>query len=218
MKKQEKVKKRKTNYFFFDFVKVTGVPFMWLLLRPKLIYENERAREKVKGGALLIANHSGNIDPIVAMFSLWYRRHHFVATKELFNNKFKKWLFTRFHCIEIDRDNVSMDSFKHIITCLKEDKLVSIFPEGRKTNTDEVQDFKAGAALMAILSQKPIVPVYLKRRKNIFERQKIIIGETIDVAKILNGKPSLTEIENISERLRERQSQLKFIADGLRKK
>ena len=101
---------------------------------------------------------------------------------------------------------------------IKEGKLISIFPEGRKTNTDEVQKFKSGAVLMSILSQKPIVPIYLKRRKNIFERQKIIIGQTINVAEILNGKPSLSEIENISERLRERQSQLKHIADGLGKK
>lgn len=218
MSKQEKVKKRKLNYFFYDFVKVTGVPLMWLFLRPKFIYENKQAKQKIKGGALLISNHSGSIDPIIALFPLWYRRQHFIATKELFNTKVKRWFFTRFHCIEIDRDNMTMDSFKRIISYMKEGKIVSMFPEGRITNTEEVQKFKSGAVLMSILAQRPILPIYQQKRKNIFQRQRIIIGQPIDVVKILNGKPSLSEIDRISELLREKEKQLKEIADGLRKK
>lgn len=218
MSKKVKTKKRKLNYFLYDFVKITGVPLMWPFLRPKFIYENEQAKQKIKGGALLISNHSGRIDPIVALFPLWYRRQHFVTTKELFDTKLKRWFFTRMHCIEIDRDDVSMQSFKRIISYLKDEKVVSIFPEGRMTNTEEVQKFKSGAVLMSILAQKPIVPIYQQKRTSIFQRQRIIIGQTIDVAKILNGKPSLSEIDKVSELLREKEKQLKDIAYGLRGK
>ena len=162
---------KKNNYLFYDFVKITAAIPGLLWFRPKKIYVSQRAREKIKGGALLVSNHSGDIDPIILMFTVWYRRHHFIATTDLFNTKLKRFMFESFHCIEIDKENVSMKAFRDIVECMQKDKLVAMFPEGYLTRNEEIQKFKSGAVLMAITAKKPIIPVYIKKRKSIFNRQ-----------------------------------------------
>ena len=36
---------------------ITGYPFNWLFFKRKVYYENDKARKRTKGGALVIANH-----------------------------------------------------------------------------------------------------------------------------------------------------------------
>ena len=211
-----KREKGKKSYFFYDFVKVTAAIPGLIWFRPKRIFVGEKAKQKIKGGALLISNHSTNIDPIVLMFGIFYRRHHFIATKEVFDTKFKRFLFENFHCIEIDRENFGMSIFHRIIDLLKQDKLVSMFPEGHVTQNEEVQKFKSGMVLMSVSSKKPIVPVYIKVRKNIWERQYIIIGEPINPSEMLPKMPSLSDMDNIAELLREKEKELKAIADQIK--
>ena len=176
---------------------------------------SKKAKEKITGGALLVSNHSGDIDPIILMFAVWYRRHHFIATTDLFNTKIKRFLFEGFHCIEIDKENVSMHAFREIVGRLQNDKLVSIFPEGYLTRNEEIQKFKSGAVLMAVTAKKPIIPVYIKKRKNFFQRQCVIIGEPINPIEMCGKTPSLANMEKISENLREKEKELKQIADNL---
>lgn len=210
-----KSKRKLFSYFFYDFVMITAVLPGLLFFRIKKIYVSKKAKQKIKNGALLISNHTTNIDPIVLMFTIWYRRHHFIATKELFDRPFKKFLFTNFHCIEINRENMSVNSFAKIVSHLKDDKLVSMFPEGHITLTEEVQKFKSGVVLMAYQSKKPIIPVYVKKRKSFFNRQVVIIGEAINVCELMSKIPTLKEINKVTEILREKESQLKEISDNL---
>ena len=211
-----KKKNKKDNYLFYDFVKLTAVVPGLLWFRPKNVYATEGAKARIKGGALLISNHSGDIDPIIAMMAIWYRRHHFITTTDLFNTKIKRFLFEGFHCIEIDKENVSMNTLRTAIECLKDEKLVSIFPEGYLTKNEELQKFKSGVVLMAVTAKKPIVPIYIKKRKNCLHRQRVVIGEPINPVEICGGKmPSLAQMEEIAAFLREKESELKKIADNL---
>ena len=72
----EKSKKsRKRGYFLYDFGKITAVIPCLLWYRMKRLYASPEAKKKIKGGAILISNHSGNVDPIAIMTAVWYRRH-----------------------------------------------------------------------------------------------------------------------------------------------
>ena len=65
-----------------DFVRLTGSPaYLWF--RPKLYYTSERARERIRGGALLIANHVGFVDPVLLLCAVPYRRQFFIVSEEL---------------------------------------------------------------------------------------------------------------------------------------
>ena len=84
------------------------------------------------------------------------------------------------------------------------------------TKNEEVQKFKSGMVLMAVTAKKPIIPIYIKVRKNILKRQYIIIGEPINPAELLPKIPSLSDMDKIAEILREKEKELKTIADSIK--
>ena len=137
------------------------------------------------------------------------------AGVKLFDTKIKRFMFEHFHCVEIDKENVSMKTFREIVDLLQKDKIVSMFPEGHITRNEEVQKFKSGVVLMALTAKKSIIPTYVKKRKNIWQRQRIIIGEPIDPMNIFGKMPSLADMEKIADILREKENELKQIADNL---
>ena len=210
------------RYMFFDFVRLTAAPGI-LFFRPKVIYISEKAKanKKMKGGNLIISNHITMVDPMYLMLSLWRRRHHFVATKELFAGKFKHWLFTHgFKCIGIDRENFSFASFKEITDNLKVGNIVTIFPEGSvDLNKEGVRMFKNGAVMMALRSGAPIIPVYIKRREHWYSRLIVAMGEPIDPNDFRSGTIlTKTDLDNASAYLREQEQKLEELCNNLDKK
>ena len=103
-KRPQRAKLFSLKYLVYDFVKVTAALPGLLWLRPRWRYENKEARRRIRGGAVVIANHVGFFDPIYVMFAIWYRRHHFICGKEFFESK-SRWWFEHFLCIPVDRGN-----------------------------------------------------------------------------------------------------------------
>lgn len=199
------------NYLIYDFVRFTAIPAL-LVLRPKLVYESEKAKEKIRGGALLISNHTGFFDPVHLMLSIRYRRHHFVCIKDFFEgNRFKRWLFRQFHCIPIDRENFSMGSLRRITDELKEGHLVTMFPEGHVNAGGDIAPFKSGMILLSLQSGCPIIPIYIRPPKRLFERLIAAVGEPVDVRALYGQRPSLRDIDAAAETLREKELILKNI-------
>lgn len=218
---KEKVNKKSPaisfKYFMYDFVRFTAAPGL-LLFRPKKIYISEKAKQdiKTKDGALIISNHICLVDPMYLMLSIWRRRHHFVAMKELSQGRFKTFLFTKaFLCIMIDRDNFSIKNFKEIVKHLKQGEIVSMFPEGHvNTNKEGVNEFKSGMIVMALKSGCPIIPVYIKRRKHWYSRLVIGVGEAIDSKNFAKGPiATLDEINEAANYLHEQEKKLEDIVE-----
>lgn len=160
--KQNKNKKKRNNYFVYDFVKITGIIPAFLWMRAKIIRVGEKKPKRIKGGALISANHVSFADPILIHCVFWYRRLHFLATTDLFNTKLKNWFFSQLHCIPVDKENFSVNSFHEVCDDLNAEKLVAIFPEGQVNRTGEqLLGFKSGVVLMAYKCNKPIVPMYI---------------------------------------------------------
>ena len=200
------------KYIVYDFVKLTAAIPGLLWLRPRWRYENKAARTRIRGGALLIANHAGFFDPIDLMFAVWYRRHHFICGKEFFETK-ARWWFKRFLCIPIDRQNVSFATMRNIAEELKSGSLVSIFPEGHiNDGTGDLAAFKSGPVLIALQGKAPIVPVYVRPKKRFWNRVTFVIGEPIDLFARYGKRPSMSEIDAIAAELQNKEEELKQIA------
>ncbi|MDD7394040.1 MAG: hypothetical protein PUG24_06570, partial [Eubacteriales bacterium] len=86
------------RYLFYDFVKITAAIPGLICFRPKLVYENKKAKKKIRGGAMIVSNHVGFRDPVYLQFAVWYRRQHFVCLKKLFEGR-AALLFKGFLCI-----------------------------------------------------------------------------------------------------------------------
>ena len=104
-----------------------------------------------------------------------------------------------------------METFREIVGRLKEDEIVAIFPEG-KINVEKqgLQTFKSGMILMAMQSKKPILPVYIQKKKGIRHRLLIVVGEPI---KIPEGTVGLKAVENATQELYNKESHLQNLAD-----
>ncbi|MCQ2437200.1 MAG: 1-acyl-sn-glycerol-3-phosphate acyltransferase [Clostridia bacterium] len=215
LERKETVKKARPiglKYIGYDFVKATaavaGVPW----LRTKIVYASQKARD-IKGGGLIICNHSSFLDPIYMMATVWWRRMRFVATKELFDNPFKKWLFTKvFRCICIDRDNVSLDMMREIGDSMKAGELVVVYPEGH-VFSEGAAAFKSGMVLMAFRGKCPIIPIYVQRPAHVWNRLRAAVGEPVMVSE---GRlpPSMKQIEKISESLARTEQDLAQLCAG----
>lgn len=209
LQKEKKKKPKRKNpfrFFMYDFVKVTGALPVLVWFRVKRIYETKNAKKHIKGGALICANHISFTDPIVLNIATWYRRMSFVAATDLFSTKLKSWFFKNILCIPIDRQNIGVNSFKDIISALKEKRIVAIFPEGHINKTEETFDyFKSGIVLMAMQAKVPIVPMVIIKREKWWQRQKVIVGEPIHLPE---EKMNLTQIDEFSLYIRQQESKL----------
>lgn len=219
--KNKKGKLFSFKYFLQDFIKITGaIPYL-IAFRPKVIYASKAAKKKIKGGAILASNHVGFCDALNLMSAVWYRRHHFVVLSEVFEHKFARfWFSTAFLCLPIDRGKPDIVNVRSIITHLKNEELVTIFPEGHINeggNDADLQDFKSGMALMAVMSGKPIVPIYIKKRKNIFQRQRMALGEPIYVDEEERRKAPLEYMDKLSRLVYEKEKELQEIFNRRKK-
>lgn len=187
------------------FAAVPGI--IWF--RPKIRYISKEAKKKIKGGALLICNHTSIFDPVYLMYTVWYRRHHFICLKELTEAKLG-WLLKLFLCIPIDRENFSMASFREITGHLSDGHIVSMFPEGHiKTEENAgMGSFKSGMVLMAAKSKTPIVPIYIRKKAHFWSRFAAAIGEPVDIAANYGAFPSFAQIEQITQLLYEKEKEL----------
>ena len=203
------------RYLLYDITLLSGIPAL-LFFRPKKYYLNDKAKKKIKGGALVISNHISLFDPMYLMMSLWYRRHHFIAMKELFRTKFTKWLFSKgFLCIEIDRENISIQTFKNIVNHLKLGEMVTMFPEGHISLNNETQTFKTGMVMMALQSKCPIVPIYIKKRKKWYSRLEIAVGEAINISDFKSGPvATIEDINKATAYLQEQEKKLEMLCKG----
>ena len=208
MSKDENAPRKVSNYFVYDFIKATAAIPGLIWFRPKIRYASPAAKEKLRGGVLLVSNHAGFLDPVCLMIAIWYRRHHFVCLSDFFNGKLKRWLFTRFHCIPIDRDNLTLDALRPITEELQKEHLVAMFPEGHVTSDTNLAPFKSGMILLSMQSGKPIVPVYMKKREHWYSRVVIGIGEKVNAREELGARPSLTKINEMTKRLETAEEEL----------
>ncbi len=209
--KNDKAKKSNLfdfKYLFFDFVRLTAAPGL-LWFRPKKIYENEAAKKKIKGKAILIANHVGVVDPLYLMLVIWYRRHRFICKSELMESGAGKFWLSLFRCIPIDKDNASFSTVRRIVDALKDGELVSMFPEGQvHTQSDKPSAFKSGMILMSVQSGAPIIPVYVKPRKHFYNRITAVIGEPFSVTDMYGERPKFSEIDEAAKLLHEKEMKL----------
>ena len=207
--KNKKAKLFSFRYLLVDFIRITGAIPTLLWYRPKVLYENEAAKKKIRGSVLLISNHNCFFDPIYIMLGVWYRRHRFICNKQFMGTKAGPFL-KLVRCIPIDIDNFSLGSLKEITSALNSGELVSMFPEGHiNDGSGEMRQFKSGMVLMAMRAKAPIIPVYVLSHEPRRSRLKMMIGEPIDITARFGDRPTLSQIEEITAELFEKENDFK---------
>ena len=214
MNEPQKAKLFSLRCFVMDFIRVSGALPGLLWLRPKIRYASKKAKKRIRGGALVISNHTSFVDPGYTMFVFWYRRQYFVCHKAFMETKAGPFFHAAGCLIPIDADNFNIGSFRAITDSLKAGKVVTLFPEGH-VNGGEMMEFKSGMVLISMQSKRPIVPVYIKPRKHWYSRLEAVVDEPVDITEMCGGMPAFSKIEEITRLLREREAELEELAKKL---
>ncbi len=181
------------------------------LLFPYKFYGKENIPS---GSAVLVSNHFSAID-CVHFLNLCKEGSYFLGKKELFENKFSRWLLTKYGAIPVDREKPDMKAMVNVLKIIKSGKKLLIFPEGtrNKTGTNELQEIKSGAVVFAVRSKTPIVPIMMLKKPKMFVKTRIIVGKPFELCEFYDKK--LTEDDYtlmakiVSDKMKEQQQILK---------
>ncbi|MGB9601364.1 MAG: AMP-binding protein [Limisphaerales bacterium] len=169
---------------------------------------------------ILAANHCSHLDlPSIrkCLGRLADNLHAMAARDYFFNNFLKSWFFKTFlNALPLDREANAAESLAICKTALDAGRSILLFPEGTRSITGDLQQFKPGIGVLAIELDTPIVPVYLSGtyaalpKGRIFpksERIEVRFGKPIDFSDLKQqiGKVPTVELYRAAvARLRER--------------
>lgn len=154
--------------------RICTVTIRWIL---KLILKTGGVRLHVKGlenipedPVLYVSNHRGMFDIITGMVCV-NREVGFIAKKELGNIPFFSKYVTNMRCLFLDRQDLKqgLQIILQAIDFVKAGHSMWIFPEGTRSHTDEMLEFKEGSFKIAERTGCPIVPVAFTGTDDIFE-------------------------------------------------
>ncbi len=151
------------------------------------------------------ANHSSLIDiPIVIAYLPYDTR--IVYKQELEKIVLFGWVLKKSPYVGINRSNArnAMESIKNAAEQIKDGASILLFPEGTRSETGEIGEFKRGAFMLADKSDTKILPIRIIDAYKIMDNKKmitptkvkLIIGETVKLPKPLN---KVSELECINQ-------------------
>ncbi len=184
------VKKNKT--FFIKFIQLTQFlswPFIFVFFNSflKIKVTGRENFKMVNKPFLIVANHISFYDSFLFRLALGFFTPHlplrFMAVDKfdwkvlnllakLRIIKFIYSLFGVFTIVEGQGISVGIQEARHIIS---ESGIVVMYPEG-KISTNEIGTFKNGSAVLAQITDVPVIPVSLKLGKNLLFRRELFIN------------------------------------------
>ncbi len=196
------------NRILYRVAIATCTAFNALIGRPKIYFQSEKAEFKnLPKRLIIISNHTYWLDP--ANLSILFRKSlvNSVAAKEIFESG-RGPLMRGLRCIPLDRSTMDLACIKECVARLKDDQRIVIFPEGQLNLTDEILDFKAGAALIAMQAQSAVVPVYTSGVYRPFGGLKLIVGDPISYDELFPESLGATAMVNATNLMKKRMEEL----------
>lgn len=153
------------------------VPFVALAFH---IYFGYRiiGRENIpEGGCVVCPNHIQLSDPPFAAVALSHRTPlRLMAKKELFQgNKLFAWLIAALGAFPVDREGADITAIKTALGSVRAGQKLIIFPQGTRHAAEG--ETKKGAAMLAVKTRAPILPMYITEGKRFRCRATVVIGK-----------------------------------------
>lgn len=164
---------------------------------------------------IFCSNHASYLDGFVLFSSIPFHSAinlFFLGHAKIFEHPLVAWTIKIARLISIDPATHLTEAMQASSFVLSHKKVICIFPEGSRSISEEVGEFKKGIGILAKELDIPIIPVYIKGshyswpRGSRFPRPcplKIIFGKPLDWHVLGN------DYESITRALREEVSKLK---------
>ena len=144
---------------------------LWLLLLPVKV----EGREHLERGQsyVFVANHQGAFD-IFLIYGHLNRNFKWMMKQSLRKLPFVGWACEKSHQIFVDKRGASkiMKTYDDARRTLQGGTSVTVFPEGSRTFTGHMGQFKKGAFALADELQLPVVPMTINGSFNVMPRMR----------------------------------------------
>jgi long-chain acyl-CoA synthetase len=155
--------RRRPIFPLLSFVFFKSVGFLSKLFL-QLEIDGVEELSKLKRPFLVCPNHQSYLDPFIVTSAYPYdvlKNSFVVGASEFFQSSFMQFIARFMNIVPIDPDTQLLKAMKASATGLKHGKVLNIFPEGTRAFDGDLQEFKKGAAILAMELDLPIVPVAL---------------------------------------------------------
>jgi len=115
----------------------------------------------VRGRVLLVSNHSSLLDPPL-VGGACPRQLTFLAKAELFDVPGLGRLIHALNARPVRREGADAAALRVALRVLEQGGALLVFPEGTRGPEGQLREPKPGAALLAVLSGAPVVPVFVR--------------------------------------------------------
>jgi 1-acyl-sn-glycerol-3-phosphate acyltransferase len=202
---------KKKNVVFELFMKCVVVVviytvrvFLWLAYRPKVIFTGNSVKSsRLQNPAIIIANHSSMLDPLM-MLAIFFHKRSIVVAKDQIEDPHFSWALTRAKCvIPCDRFNLDTEWALLAKRELEKGNSVIIFPEGKCRYDGLLNEFKTGFAFLARSTGVPVLSVGLDGIYKLGHRTRVIVGELEKIERV-KGIPSSVHLTERSEYFRQK--------------
>ena len=137
-----------------------------------------------QGPAIACGNHSSILDPFFLAFAFGIKNHmHIIAKAELYKVPVVSAIIRKLGTIRVDRGIRDINSVKQSLSYLNKGEKVAIFPEGTRKSAVNTVTAKSGAVKLAQRANVPLVPIFIPRKKPLFSKLHIVIGEPYYIEK-----------------------------------
>ena len=143
-------------------------------------YKGEK-RLPEKGAYILCANHRSFLDIPIAGCVKGKRWTYFMAKKELFEKPFSRFFMNLMDVFPIDRGKGDLKSIKTALRHLQKGDIVIIFPQGTREKEGHKLPARKGAAMLAAMSEAPILPMYITGKMKPFNLITAYVGKPFDL-------------------------------------
>ena len=154
---------------------------------------------------ILVSNHVHILDPPLVAASLRSRRIRTMAKQELFDLPLIGWVFSAYGAYSVKRSGRDSQALRKSLRLLSDGEALLLFAEGTRSSGGPLRPAHRGAALIALRSGDPVIPVTITgsniRLPGVFfqwlfgDRPNINVsfGEPVDLSDLENGSRDAAE-------------------------
>jgi 1-acyl-sn-glycerol-3-phosphate acyltransferase len=147
------------------------------------------------GGLVVVANHVSYWDPVVIICA-FKRRVYFMAKAELFKIPVVGYVVSISGAFPVRRDITDRNAIRTALKLLKEGQVVGVFPEGTRSHSGEMLKPHLGAAMLALKTGVPVLPVAVSGTRGFWGKIRVRVGKPIPVESLKSS--SKADLEALS--------------------
>jgi 1-acyl-sn-glycerol-3-phosphate acyltransferase len=141
-----------------------------------------------RGAAILAPNHIADCDPPFVALSV-YRPLWFMAKRELFEIPVLGKFIEFAQSFPVDRDAPDRAALKRAEELLRAGQIVVVFPEGRLSQSGELQPLLPGALMLALRAKVPVIPVGIAGTNQVLPYSQTVPRPTLKSVRVHFSAP-----------------------------